>query len=146
MTLSRIILVERLEIICDMRNNELNGIELSSLSHTWILDLDGTIVKHNGYKIDGYDTLLEGTKSFIDSIPDDDMIIFLTARKKEVKKDTEDFLKRNGIRYNHIIFEVPHGERILMNDNKPSGLKMAMVYNKHRDTSEFPQIKIKLEL
>ena len=29
---------------------------LSTLSKTWIFDLDGTIVKHNGYKIDGYDT------------------------------------------------------------------------------------------
>lgn len=39
-------------------------IMVSSLPKTWILDLDGTIVKHNGYKIDGKDTLLQGAKQF----------------------------------------------------------------------------------
>ncbi len=29
-------------------------IEISSLAHTWILDIDGTLVKHNGNKIDGF--------------------------------------------------------------------------------------------
>lgn len=115
---------------------------LSSLEHTWILDLDGTIVKHNGYKIDGFDTLLDGAKEFVDSIPLDDMIIFITARKKKFKESTENFLKTNGIRYNHIIFEAPYGERILLNDNKPSGLKMGIAYNKMRDENTFPCINI----
>lgn len=35
---------------------------VSSLLQTWLIDIDGTIVKHNGYKIDGYDTLLPGGK------------------------------------------------------------------------------------
>lgn len=35
---------------------------LSTLPKTWIFDLDGTLVKHNGYKIDGHDTLLERVK------------------------------------------------------------------------------------
>ena len=35
---------------------------LSTLPKTWIFDLDGTILKHNGYKIDGEDTLLPGVK------------------------------------------------------------------------------------
>ena len=38
---------------------------LSPLGKTWILDIDGTIVKHNGYKIDGHDTLLLGAKEFL---------------------------------------------------------------------------------
>lgn len=97
---------------------------LSSLGHTWILDLDGTIVKHNGYKIDGHDTFLEGAKEFLESIPEGDMIIFLTSRKAEYKEITEEFLKDNNVKYDHIIYEVPYGERILMNDDKPSGLKM----------------------
>ena len=25
-------------------------LRLSSLPHTWVLDLDGTLVRHNGYK------------------------------------------------------------------------------------------------
>ena len=50
---------------------------LSSLPHTWILDVDGTIVKHNGYKIDGYDTLLAGVKEFFASLPSQDRVILL---------------------------------------------------------------------
>jgi len=106
---------------------------LSSLGHTWILDLDGTIVKHNGYKIDGQDTFLEGAKEFLESIPTGDMIIFLTSRKKDCKSITEEFLDRNHIRYDHIIYETPYGERILMNDDKPSGLKMGHVINMARN-------------
>ena len=37
---------------------------LSTLSKTWIFDIDGTLVKHNGYKLDGRDTLLEGAKEY----------------------------------------------------------------------------------
>ena len=33
---------------------------MSTLPKTWILDLDGTLVKHNGYKMDGEDSLLKG--------------------------------------------------------------------------------------
>lgn len=109
------------------------NLTLSSLGHTWILDLDGSIVKHNGYKINGEDTLLNGAEEFLKSIPENDMIIFLTSRKLEYKKITEDFLNRNHIKYDYIIYEVPYGERILINDDKPSGLKMAHVVNSKRD-------------
>ena len=46
----------------------MNKLILSTLAHTWILDLDGTIVKHNGYKLDGTDTLLEGAKEFLEKM------------------------------------------------------------------------------
>lgn len=106
---------------------------LSSLPHTWILDVDGTIVKHNGYKIDGYDTLLAGVKEFFASLPSQDRVILLTARKAEYLPALKDFLTKNQIRYDHIITDVPMGERILVNDNKPSGLKCAYAVNKERD-------------
>lgn len=107
---------------------------LSSLGHTWILDLDGTIVKHNGYKIDGHDTFLEGAEDFLRSIPEKDMIIFITSRKREYKELTEVYLKNHGIRYDHIIYEAPYGERILINDDKPSGLMMSYSINTVRDS------------
>lgn len=99
---------------------------LSSMGHTWILDLDGTIVKHNGYLIDGKDTFLDGAREFLLKIPRKDMVIFLTSRKEEYRAATERFLKDSKIRYDHIIFEAPYGERILVNDNKLSGLKMSI--------------------
>ena len=119
---------------------------LSSLGHTWILDLDGTIVKHNGYKIDGHDTFLEGAEEFLKSIPDGDMIIFLTSRKLEYKEMTETFLNDSNIRYDYIIYEAPYGERILMNDDKPSGLKMGYAINGIRDSGMNLSITINLNV
>ena len=58
----------------------MNDLILSALGHTWILDLDGTVVKHNGYKIDGTDTFLDGAETFLRNIPQKDMVIFLTSR------------------------------------------------------------------
>lgn len=107
--------------------------ELSTLSHTWILDIDGTLVKHNGYKIDGFDTLLEGVREFYKSIPKDDKIILLTARKEEYLPALKDFLKKNNLHYDYLLADIPMGERILINDRKPSGLNTAYAINKNRD-------------
>lgn len=108
-------------------------IKVSPLSKTWIFDIDGTIVKHNGYKIDGHDTLLDGAKEFFSNIPDTDMVILLTARTTNFKSMTEGFLKANGIRFDHIIYDSPYGERIIVNDMKPSGLKTSVAVNTKRD-------------
>lgn len=110
-----------------------NQLTLSSLAKTWIFDLDGTIVKHNGYKIDGEDTLLEGVADFFTSLSPKDMVIIVTARSSKFQEETLLFLKKNNIRYNHIIFDAPHGERILINDKKPSGLHTAFSINQERD-------------
>ena len=109
--------------------------EFSNLAKTWILDVDGTIVKHNGYKIDGYDTLLEGVKEFFATIPETDKIILLTARNEEYLEKLKVFLQDNDIRYNYILTDMPMGERILINDRKPSGLNMAYAMNKDRDSA-----------
>ena len=112
-------------------------IKVSALNKTWILDLDGTLVKHNGYKLDGHDTLLKGAKEFLDGIPRDDMILFVTSRTEEYRQMTLDFLKKNGIRYDSIIFNAPYGERILINDKKPSGLVTALAINTERDKFQY---------
>lgn len=116
-------------------------LEMSSLPKTWILDLDGTLVKHNGYKIDGKDSLLPDAKELLSQIRDEDYVIIVTSRKLEYKELTESFLQENNIRYNHIIFEAPYGERILINDNKPSGLKMAYAIDTDRDNIKPIRIK-----
>lgn len=108
-------------------------LRLSALGHTWLVDLDGTVLKHNGYKIDGYDSFLEGAEQFLKELPDKDMIVFITSRGEEYRKITESFLKEKGVRYEHIIFNAPYGERILINDNKPSGLKTGLCINRERD-------------
>ena len=108
-------------------------LEFSPLSKTWILDIDGTLVKHNGYKIDGYDTLLDGVKEFFDNLSPNDKVVMLTARKEEYLEDLKKFLKENNLRYDYLLTDMPMGERILVNDRKPSGLDMAFAVNKNRD-------------
>ena len=119
---------------------------LSSLGHTWILDLDGTIVKHNGYKIDGQDTFLDGAESFLKSLPGQDKIIFLTSRAENLKERTERFLMEHGIRFDCILYGMPYGERILFNDCKPSGLKMGIAINVERDLFREPELVIDEDL
>lgn len=115
---------------------------LSNLGHTWILDLDGTIVKHNGYKIDGEDSFLPGAKEFLEKIPKEDMVVFVTSRASDYKEATESFLNNSGIHYDYIIYNAPYGERILINDNKPSGLCMSISIAGERDKFVPPTIII----
>ena len=114
---------------------------LSTLPKTWIFDLDGTILKHNGYKLDGIDTILPGVKEYIDNLPTDDKIIFFTSRKDEYENITIDFLIKKRIRYDEILFNMPFGERILINDRKPSGLDMAYAINIDRNVFILPEVK-----
>lgn len=113
---------------------------MSTLPKTWIFDLDGTVLKHNGYKDDGYDTVLDGAVEYLRRLPREDKIIFLTSRKEEYRQMTTDFLKTAGIRHDTILFDMPMGERILVNDRKPSGLDMAVALNMDRDSFELPWI------
>lgn len=115
--------------------------KLSTLPKTWIFDLDGTLVKHNGYKEDGTDMLLAGAKEYLAEIPLEDRIIIATSRTEEYREMTMRFLRENGIRYDEILFNMPFGERILVNDRKPSGLDMAVAVNLNRDEFKMPQVK-----
>ncbi len=113
---------------------------LSTLPKTWIFDLDGTLVKHNGYKAEGKDTLLPGVKEYLAAIPKEDKIIIFTSRTEEYKEETLQFLKQKHIRYDNILFEIPLGERIVVNDRKPSGIDMAVAMNVDRDDFKLPRI------
>lgn len=113
---------------------------LSTLPKTWVFDLDGTLLKHNGYKIDGVDTVLPGALEYLATIPSEDKIVIFTSRTDEYKQRTLDFLRENGIRYDEIHFNMPMGERIIVNDRKPSGLDMSIAVNIDRDHVDFPQI------
>ena len=111
---------------------EKTQLKISKLDHTWILDFDGTLVVHNGYKT-GEDEFLPGAKEFLQAIPKDDFVLIITAREKEAREKTEKFLAKHNIRYNEILFGMPMGERILINDNKPSGLQCAYALTPSRN-------------
>lgn len=114
---------------------------MSTLPKTWIFDLDGTLVKHNGYKSEGKDTLLPGAKGYLDALPEEDKIIILTSRLEKYKEQTSQFLREHSIRYDEILFQMPMGERIVVNDKKPSGVPMAAAINLERDYFEIPDIR-----
>lgn len=113
---------------------------LSTLPKTWIFDLDGTLVKHNGYKLDGTDTLLDGVKEYMQSLPVEDRVVIFTSRTAGCRMETVQFLNENGIRYDEILFDMPMGERIVVNDRKPSGIDMAVAVNCERDRFDLPKI------
>jgi hypothetical protein len=105
---------------------------LEHLKKTWFIDLDGTLLIHNGYK-DSADELLPTTTEFMNTIGSEDIIIITTAREIKYKKQTIDFLKKKNIRFNHILFGLPSGPRILINDKKPDGTKTAYSLNVERN-------------
>lgn len=115
-------------------------IVLSTLPKTWIIDLDGTLVRHNGYKKSGEDELLPRAKEYMDRIPDSDYVLIMTAREEIYMESTIRFLADCGIRYDKILFNIPMGERIVVNDRKPSGIDMAIAINTDRNNFGIPEI------
>ena len=118
-------------------------IKISNLGHTWFIDIDGTILEHNGHKKSG-DKLLPGVHEFWSSIPKEDVIVLVSARSKEEAITTIDFLKKNGIHHHYFIHNLPTGERILINAKKPSNLKTAIALNLERN-SGLSNIKIAID-
>ena len=113
---------------------------LSTLPKTWIFDLDGTVLKHNGYKMDGKDTILARVAEFLQDLPVEDKIVIFTSRTDEYRQMTLSFLEENRIRFDEILFNMPMGERIVVNDRKPSGIDMSVAVNMDRDKFEMPDI------
>lgn len=108
------------------------ALRLSPLPHLWIIDVDGTILAHNGH-LAGDDDLLPGVRELWDAIPPGDTILLLSARAEAHKAATLRRLEALGLRYDRALFDLPVGERILINDAKPSGLATALAVNVTRD-------------
>ena len=110
----------------------------TNLGHTWFIDLDGTILKHNGYLKDG-DELLPGVKELWAEIPKHDAIVIVTGREESWRESTLAYLDSQGLRYDHAIFGLPLGERIIVNDPKPAdGLVTALAWSVPRDRGFAP--------
>lgn len=105
---------------------------LSELNHTWFIDIDGTILEHNGYK-DGNESFLPGVKEFWSKIPWNDCIVLVTGRPEEYRSSTLALFNLHALRYDHALFNMPLGERIVINDIKPGGLKTAIAINLERN-------------
>ena len=63
------------------------------------------------------------------------LFIFINVKIGDLKyRAKQHILKNSGIRYDEIIYGLPCGERILVNDCKPSGVVTAIAINKKRDS------------
>jgi len=109
-----------------------SGLVLSALPKLFMLDLDGVVLRHNGY-LSGADALLPGAERFWRQIRPQDTVIALTARPESQRAATLSLLAEHDLRVDHAIFDLPTGERILLNDRKPSGLATAFAVNLARD-------------
>ncbi len=119
-------------------------LNLSNLRKTWIIDVDGVIFAHNKYLgVKGMsEKPLPGVVKFMKKIDSKDYVIIITARHERYRSLTQKLLKKNRIRYNLLLMDMPKGERILINDKKPGGLKTAYAINLNRDSGT-SKIKIK---
>ncbi len=107
-------------------------LRLSTLPKTWIFDLDGLLVAHNGHKAGG-DRLLPGVTAFWATLSPSDVVIVLTARTAAEVPAIREFFSAQNLRIDHLVPGCPVGERILFNDDKPSGLRMAHAVGLPRD-------------
>ena len=121
----------------------MTGILVSRLAHTWLIDVDGTLLSHNGY-LHGQDRLLPGVVEFWRQIPEGDTIILLSARAEDTRGDCLAVLDRAGLRYDHALFGLPTGERILINDRKPGGLVTALAVSVARDAG-LAELKVTID-
>lgn len=106
------------------------------MNKTWFIDIDGVIFPHNGYlNLDQteIETPLPGVADFFRYLDPADQVVLVTARSKKYELFTKNSLKINNIRYNLVVFELPAGPRIIINDMKESGLKTAFAINVRRN-------------
>ena len=107
-------------------------LRLSPLPHTWLIDLDGVICPHNGH-LRGDESFLPGVRELWASIPPGDCIVVLSARGPEHQAAALAQMAAAGLRVDRALFGLPTGERVLINDAKPSGLVTALAVNVARD-------------
>ena len=104
---------------------------METLNKTWFVDIDGTFLKHNSNI--GLDDLIKEKDShlkeipipnsikFLQELPENDKIIITTARESHHREHTIKTLEHLGVRYDDILFDLPSGPRVLINDIKPPG-------------------------
>ena len=109
------------------------ALTLSALPKVWIVDLDGVVFRHNAY-LDGDDAILDGAVEFWEQSEPDDVVVVMTGRSESERPRTLGLLAELGLRVDHAMFGRPKGERVVINDTKPSGLPTAFSVNLARDT------------
>ena len=96
------------------------------MNKTWFIDIDGTLVKHldnEDIAIGAKDEVLPYAKEFVEGIKKrGEIVVLATARPEEFRGLTLKMLKKFGIEFDHILFDMGHMERVVVNDVKPEGV------------------------
>ena len=94
---------------------------------TLFVDFDGTTFEH------ATETILPGTKEKFDEWNEKGYtIIITTARPVEAEEITIKALNDNNLPYHGILFGLPNGDRVVLNDIK-EGRERAFAYNLERN-------------
>lgn len=113
------------------------GIPLDLLPKTIFCDIDGTILKFSWPpETREHLELLPGAKKFInDAYNHGHRVILTTGRPKFYEGYTRQQLIAQNLLFSDIIFDLPHGARILVNDLKPAEPEKptAIAFNVRRD-------------
>lgn len=93
------------------------------MKKTLLIDIDGTLVKHQGNLSKMITNEMEILPGVIEKLNEwneaGHCIILTTGRKETLRKITEEGLLKNGIFYDQLIMGLTRGERVVINDVKP---------------------------
>ena len=104
---------------------------------TLFIDIDGTLFKHKGTFSNiamSESTLLPDAREKMNEwCSKEYKIILTTARRESLREKTEQDLSRLGIPYDNLIMGISKGQRIIINDKRPTGEETAFAINVERD-------------
>ena len=105
---------------------------------TLFIDIDGTLFEHKGTFSNialTESTLLPNAREKMDEwCSKEYRIILTTARRESLRNRTESELQRLCIPYDCLVMGISKGQRVLINDRRPSGDDTAFAINIDRDT------------
>lgn len=93
---------------------------------TIFCDIDGTLLKHRGDVVQNITASPEILPHAMESLKTWEKmnykIILTTGRKESTRTQTEMQLASLGVMYDQLVMGITNGERVLINDKKPSGV------------------------
>lgn len=116
------------------------------------VDIDGVLVENSGEyfpPIWGTTDAIQENVDKINELYDGGKVrvILTTSRRSVYRWETEEQLRRCNIRYHHLIMDIPHGKRYLLNDYAPSNpFPACIAINTPRNTSIADKLSIPVKV
>ena len=104
---------------------------------TVFIDIDGTVLKHNGdlsTQINSDCSVLNGViEKFNEWNRKGYHIVLTTGRKECMRELTQRQLQKFGLFYDQLVMGLPRGQRVLINDTKPDMESTAVAFTVKRN-------------